>query len=99
MPNPQVIGGGTVSVTASFIQPVQMTINADGSCIINVSVLMNGAVRMRQITISADGSTYTLDGAALTPWAALSALGAAQPGAKVNAVLSAPGATTPLTSP
>jgi hypothetical protein len=93
------IGGGTINgVNASF-NPVSMLINADGSCSITVQVILNGALRVRQVGISADGLTFTLDGQPLTPWAALSTLGAAQPGTKVDAVFAAAGALSPMTAP
>lgn len=93
------IGGGTINGVNATFNPVSMLVNADGSCVVTVQVLMNGAIRVRQVSISADGLTFTLDGQPLTPWAALTALGSAQPGVKINAVFSAAGATAPLTGP
>lgn len=93
------IGGGTINnVNASF-NPTTININPDGSCVVAVQVIMNGATRLRTIAISADGLTFTLDGQALSPWAALTALGNAQVGSKIIAVFSAPGAVAPLTGP
>jgi hypothetical protein len=66
---------------------------------VNVLVTMNGATRLRQIGVSADGTTFTLDGQPLTPWAALTALGSAQVATKINAVFQAAGAVAPLSGP
>lgn len=100
MSTPQIINGGTVNGVNVGINPVSLpSLNADGSYSIAVQVYLNGAMRWRTITVSADGTTFTLDGQPLTPWAALQTLGNALVGQKVQAVFSAPGAVAPLTGP
>lgn len=95
----QVIGGGTVQNVAVGFNPTALSFNPDSTSTVAVIVYMNGAPRVRAVGISADGLTFTLDGQPLVPWAALTALGNAQVGAKVNAVFQAPGAVAPLTAP
>ena len=99
MATPQSVGGGTVNNVAASFNPTGLILNPDGSYVVVGVTYLNGAARPRQIGVSADGLTFTLDGAPLTPWAALTTLGNALVGQKVIAVFSAPGAVAPLTGP
>lgn len=94
----QVISGGTINSVAVGFDPTAIVIQDDGSYLVTVKVTLNGATRVRVVSISADGLTFTLDGVTLSPWSALTTLGAAALVTKINAVFSAPGAVTPLTT-
>lgn len=95
------IGGGTINSVSVSFSPTYINLNLDGSFTVGVTVSLNGTVRARSIGISADGLTFTLDGASLSPWTALSALGThlAAAGPKITAVFTAAGAVAPLTGP
>jgi hypothetical protein len=65
------------STTASCtITPTEIDFNSDGSFMVDIAVTLNNNTRVRHNGISADGTTFTLDGVAVsTPPAALQALG------------------------
>lgn len=95
------ISGGTINSVAVNFNPTTINLNVDGSFTVVVAVNLNGTVRQRGIGITADGLTFTLDGAALTPWTALTNLGSAlaTAGPKVTQVFQSAGAVVPLTGP
>jgi hypothetical protein len=97
---PQISGGNVTA--ACNINPFEIDILGDGSFVVDLAVTLNNNTRIRHNGISADGTTFTLDGLPVaSPPAALQALGshlsAASP--KITAAYSVAAVQTALCGP
>jgi len=96
------VNAGTVKTTATISYLSLISSNTDNSSTLYIDVAFNGAHRTRGIYVSPDGTSFKLDGLAISsPPGTLQALGAhlsAFPG-KLSAALSTPSIVTLLTAP